>query len=134
MTVREFFNKYQGTSVDFDGYYGPQCVDLVQYYNRDVIGGPLLTGNAKDIWGTYPKNFYTQTPNLPNNFPSLGDIIIWDGGMGNGNGHIAIAGFANIWNFASFDQNWTNGAPCQFINHTYNNIIGWITPVKGVSF
>ncbi len=119
--------------MDFDGYYGAQCVDLIQFYNRDVIGGPILTGNAKDIWGTYSKDFYKQVPNLPNNFPSLGDIIIWDGGMGRGLGHIAIVGFANVWSFASFDQNWTNGAPSEFINHNYSNIIGWLSPVKGVT-
>lgn len=134
MSIREFFNTYQGNGVDFDGYYGDQCVDLVQYYNRDVVTAPLLTGNAKDIWYTYPQQFYTQIPNLPNNYPSLGDIIVWDSGVGSGNGHIAIAAFANIWNLASFDQNWVNGSPSRFENHTYNNIIGWLHPIKEISF
>jgi hypothetical protein len=128
MILRDFFNTYEGNGVDFDGYYGDQCVDIVQFYNKDIIGAPILTGNAKDIWNTYPKGFYTQIPNLPNNYPQVGDIVIWDGGVGSGNGHIAIAGFSNVWALATFDQNWIPGDPCKFVNHNYNNIIGWLRP------
>lgn len=41
--------------VDYDGAWGDQCVDLVQQYNKVIVGGPFLTGQAaKDIWETYP--------------------------------------------------------------------------------
>lgn len=128
MTLQEFFNQYDGKSVDYDSYYGPQCVDLVQFYNRDVIGAPRLTGNAADIWSSFPHDFYDAIPNGPDNFPSPGDIVIWNTKVGGGAGHIAICRDATKDNFTSFDQNWPTGSPSHFQPHTYTNVFGWLHP------
>ena len=51
--VEDFFEKYNNKYVDYDGFYGTQCVDLVQYYNKEVVGGSFLAGEgAADIWKT----------------------------------------------------------------------------------
>lgn len=119
----------EGQSLDFDGVYGPQCVDEVQFYNRDVVGGPFLYGaSAKDIAQTYPTDFYTWTDNSPTNFPSLGDIVIW-GTLVGPDGHIAVCRDGNPNSFVSLDQNWNYVGSCQFITHSYNGVLGWLTPI-----
>ena len=55
MTLLEFVNKHIGKKVDFDGYYGPQCVDLYRQYCQDVWEIPH-TGSvegAKDLVEKY---------------------------------------------------------------------------------
>ena len=129
MTIKQFFDTYKDKASDFDGYYGAQCVDLVQFYNRDVYGGPRLTGNAADVWDTYPKDSYTRVVNSPTNNPAQGDIVIWNRNAGNGAGHIAVCFAADSSHFTSLDQNW--GVPqAIFIVHDYTNVMGWLHPTK----
>lgn len=127
MTAQEFFNKYNGVGLDFDGYYGDQCVDEVQYYNRDVVGAPALTGNAIDIFTTYPKDFYDQVTNTPDGVPQVGDIVIWGTSIGQ-YGHIAIFVKGDPNQFTSFDQNWPLNSLCHFQPHNYSGVVGWLHP------
>jgi len=128
MTFQQFFDQYNGQGVDFDGFYGDQCVDLVQYYNRDVVGGPVLTGNAADIWTTYPPAYYSRVANTPTGVPQLGDIVIWDGSLNGGPGHIAVFEQGDANGFTSFDQNWPVGSLCHFQSHDYTKVLGWLHP------
>lgn len=54
LSLQQFVDKYNGLSVDFDGVYGYQCVDLFNYYNQDVVGAPWIgtpvTGGARDLF------------------------------------------------------------------------------------
>lgn len=130
MTVEEFKQKYNGKGVDFDGYYGDQCVDLFQFYNRDIVGAPVVGGNAIDIPNTYPKNFYTWIPNTPTNVPEPGDVIIWGAKVGP-YGHIAIFLKGDATSFTSLDQNWPVGSIVHEQNHKYTEgVIGWLHPTK----
>lgn len=71
-----------GQSIDYDGVYGAQCVDLIKaYYN--YLGVSPVTGNGVD----YTKNV------LPNGWlriqgvkPQKGDILVYTGDYG----HVAI--------------------------------------------
>lgn len=133
MTVSEFFTKYNGRGIDFDGYYGFQCMDLWQQYNKEVVGGPRIAAPyAKDVWAKnlYPKDFYTKIANTPNGVPQKGDVIIWSGAANGGFGHIAVYYDGNVWNFRSFDQNWPTGSWCHFQPHNYNYVYGWLRPKK----
>lgn len=127
MTTQEFFDKYNGQSIDFDGFYGSQCADEFLQYNQDVVNAPRVYGNAVDIWSNYNPGFYDRIENTPDNFPQFGDVIIWGTGIGTF-GHIAIVKEANINSFISLDQNWNNVQHCQFITHNYNAVLGWIRP------
>ena len=127
ITIDEFFNKYNGKGIDFDNFYGFQCVDLAQQYNQEAINAPRLTGNAADIWDSYPKNFYTRISNTPTGVPQKGDIVIWNKAL-NGVGHIAVFKEGNVNTFVSFDQNWPTGSKCHFQNHNYNFVLGWLRP------
>jgi hypothetical protein len=142
MNIQNFFAKWNNIGADFDGAFGNQCVDLVQFYNQEVVGGPHLVGaGAKDIWDTYPKNTYDRIPNTPTGVPVMGDIMIW--GIAAGPfGHIAVVKSADVNNFTSFDQNWPQQGVqdgsgnfigtgvCHFQGHNYTSpaVLGWLHP------
>lgn len=123
MTVSEIMTLLDGVFVDFDGYYGDQCVDWVQIVNK-FYGAPRLTGqNASDIWNTYPQANYTRIINGPSNFPAEGDIVIWKGPPG----HIAIArkGCTSML-LKTMDQNFPTGSRVHSVDHNYNGVLGWL--------
>lgn len=94
MKLDEFITTKINTNVDYDGYYGAQCVDLFRQYCKDVLEIPVHTGavsGAKEIWTNYD--------NLPNEVkyfarvvgnPLSGDVVVWDSTKSNNHGHVAI--------------------------------------------
>lgn len=131
MTIQQFLDKYLGQFIDFDGYYGAQCVDLIQQYNKEVFGGGFIPGQgAADIWETYPTEIYNRVLNTIDALPQLGDIMIWKKTTSLPFGHIAIVKNASQTKFTSLDQNWPTGGKCQYIEHNYENpqVIGWLHP------
>lgn len=132
MTIDEFLNKYQNKSNDFDGVYGSQCFDLFQFYNRDVVGAPFVTGaGAKDIWNTYPKDFYERIDNNPTNYPKKGDVMIW-GDKHGAYGHVAICsedGNPQTDSFTVLSQNDPAGVPSIYKTYTnWRGVLGWLRP------
>jgi len=133
MTIQEFLDKYNGKFVDFDGYYGAQCVDLIQQYNKEVFGGGFITGQgAADIWETYPTDIYDRYLNTIDFIPKLGDIVIWKKTTSLPYGHIAIIKTASQLKFTSLDQNWPTGSNCHYVDHNYENpmVLGFLRPKK----
>jgi len=130
MKIVEFFKKYNGIGVDFDGYYGFQCVDLYRKYCEEVLKIPQSRGvtGAYQIWETYLKEHFTQIKNTPDGVPILGDVIIWNKNAGLGYGHVAVFNYGDKNEFVSFDQNFPTGSVCHFQNHNYTNIFGWLRP------
>lgn len=116
---------------DFDGYYGFQCYDLAQFYNRDVVGNPAR------FYGLYAADIITQAgtkyrriDNTPEFVPQLGDLMVWNKKMGGGAGHVAICtGEGDTTFFMSLDQNWVRGE-ATYIRHTYDNVIGVLRPLE----
>jgi len=132
MTIDEFLNKYQNKSNDFDGVYGSQCFDLFQFYNRDVVGAPFVTGaGAKDIWNTYPKDFYERIDNGPTNYPKKGDVMIWGSAYGP-YGHVAICsedGNPQTDSFTVLSQNDPAGVPSIYKTYSdWKGVLGWLRP------
>ena len=128
MNYQEFKNKYNGKGIDFDGFYGFQCMDLYQQYNKEVIDGPHIPSNASGVWSNYPKELYDRIENTPEVIPQEGDIVIWNNNVGGGYGHIAVFDSGDIDKFVSFDQNWPVGSVSHLQNHTYTNVSGWLRP------
>lgn len=128
-----FLNRWMGQSIDWDGLYGPQCVDEIAQYCIDN-GKPVAYANAKD-WANHPalQAAFDWTENNPADYyqiPKRGDIIVWSGNLpgSGGYGHIAI------WDmvvspgiFNSLDQNW-GGQYVHFQSHNWDYILGWWTP------
>lgn len=130
MTITEFVKKWEGKDADFDGYFKTQCMDLAQFYNRDVVGSRRLFGNAIDQWSNYPKESYTRIPYKAGAIPKEGDVIIWGSGVGQF-GHIAVCLSAESNNFLSFDANWPIGSRCHKQKHTYAGVLGWLRQLNG---
>lgn len=94
MTLDEFVKEYEGKKVDYDGYYGAQCVDLVRLYIRLVWGLP----QPKNIISAYEA--YTHWLRCSDGFNEIswksitkiarGDIIVFPPTDTNLHGHIAI--------------------------------------------
>lgn len=98
MTLEEFVKKYIGKKVDYDGVYGPQCVDLFRQYVCDVLliaehtGSCASSGGAKDLFLDYhkmpiEKKYFTRSASKT---CKAGDVLIWNESLTNKYGHIAI--------------------------------------------
>ena len=134
MTLNEFVNKYLGKKVDFDGYYGGQCVDLYRQYVKDVLGFPQSpgVGGAAEIWDSASPEYYDFIPNTPTGVPEPGDIVIWNRRMGGGFGHVAIFLNGDVNSFTSLDQNWPTLDKVTKTEHNYNSVIGWLHPKENM--
>jgi hypothetical protein len=138
MKPQEFFDKYTGKAIDFDGRYGNQCVDSFNQYLKEVlgIGNPIQmfpVMSAYQIWD-YGKNnpHFTRIENTPTGIPQEGDIIIWANDKNFPDGHVAIFQSGDVNSFVSFDQNYPMGSLCHFQTHNYTNpkVIGWLRPTQ----
>jgi len=129
ITPDTFFAEWDGKGIDFDGYYGFQCVDLFHQYDKECVGGRVIAGNAVDLFNNYDHDHYYQILNSPTNCPIKGDVVIWGQGLGP-YGHIAVAKDGDANSFTSFDQNFPLGSLCHFQPHNYKNVLGWLRPGK----
>ncbi|MFT4245057.1 MAG: CHAP domain-containing protein [Micrococcaceae bacterium] len=71
--------------------YGAQCVDLFDYYFKDVTGkNPPLVVGAKDLWGMPGdlSNYFEKVP--ASQTPRQGDVAVWGYTWGRGYGHVAV--------------------------------------------
>jgi len=132
--IQKFFAKYDGKYIDFDGFYGNQCMDLYRQFVKEVLKLPQSPGviGAADVWDTYLKEHNDKIENTLDALPQEGDIIIWKRASSLPYGHIAICAKAGQLSFTSFDQNYPTGSPCHFQNHRYVNVLGWLR-AKGVN-
>lgn len=98
MTLEEFVKVNNGRKVDYDGVYGPQCVDLFRQYVWDVLGIKEHTGScassggAKDLFLDYhkmpiEKKYFIRSASKT---CKAGDVLIWNESLSNKYGHIAI--------------------------------------------
>ena len=68
-----------GQSIDYDGVYGAQCVDLAYAYVAYLGHSELISGDAIDFaYKTLPSGWSYQSS------PQAGDIVIWDKGVNMG--------------------------------------------------
>ena len=95
MKLSEFIQRNIGCKVDFDGFNGPQCVDLFRQYDKDVLGIPRTepVEGAKDLFLKYD-----SMPKLKKYFVAMktrdaryGDVIVYGATEKNRFGHVAIA-------------------------------------------
>lgn len=137
MNLQEFIKKYEKKTVDFDGAYGGQCVDLFNRYLFDVLGikNPIQqfpVASAYQIYGYGQNNqSFACIPNTPTAVPQAGDIIIWNQGVGP-HGHVGIFVEGDVMSFRSFEQNWNGVQKCVIVNHPYDHVIGWLRPKRNV--
>ena len=137
MTLLDFKNKYLGKQVEYHSFGSGaknQCVDLVNQYLTEVLGLDHIIGtNAKDFKDIYNPEQLIWIVNTPEGVPQAGDIVVWNGRVGEGAGHVAIFLEGNATTFSSLDQNWSQKERVITENHTYSNVTGWLRPKGGDS-
>jgi hypothetical protein len=139
--LQVFILRWTGIAADFDGKYGAQCFDLIQFWSQ-AIGGPFITGaTAKDI-ANFQNPFYTWVPNSPSNAPAPGDIFVYGEPWGkyvdaNGNtqycGHTGVVVTADANTVTIFEQNDKtatdpNGLPAVMTHAYLPGALGWLHP------
>lgn len=78
-----------GKSLNPDGAFGAQCVDVAVAFNLEVVGGPSISGNGNQWYANgAASGAYTQISK--GSTPQKGDIACWGGYYGGGYGHVAI--------------------------------------------
>lgn len=90
-SVDGFVSQWNGKSADYDNAYGAQCMDLFNFYNRDVVGAPrVAVATAAQVYGAAPANYTRLGASAP---AVKGDVAVWGSGLPNGTGgagHVAI--------------------------------------------
>lgn len=129
--IDDFVAARNGQSLDYDGAYGAQCVDLAQYWAQ-YLGTHTFRGNAIDIINQGNDDSYVTVMNGPTNFPEPGDIVVWaanDSQVGTGPyGHVDICVRADANTLTTFDQNWVV-VPAHVVTHrNYQGVVGWLHP------
>lgn len=128
MRTLAFAQTVLGQTVQAPGGIGGQCVDLVNIFVHDVLNRDYVRLNAAD-WRHLRLPSLPYQPNLPHNFPLLGDIVIWmyypahDISLF---GHIAICIAADPMHLVTLDQDWPNGSGVALTLHDYGGITGWL--------
>lgn len=128
----------KGKGIDYDGYYGYQCMDLAAAYIMYVTDNKYRTwGNAIDAirnnFGSYAKII----KNTPSFEPKAGDVVVWTTGNFSTYGHIAIVLNGNpggdLQTLTVIEQNWNGGgaSKTEFATvrtHDYTGITHFIRP------
>lgn len=123
-----FVSKYNNRYVDFDGRYGAQCVDLFNYFNRDVVGaGFVSAAYAFQLYGNAPTSKYDKLPASAT--PQKGDVAVWSSNLpGSGRaGHVAIVLSNAGGNINVLEQN-RQGSPSIVHSESKNYLLGYLRP------
>lgn len=124
-----YINKLEGKGWDFDGVYGWQCFDLVNYYWKYVTNHSLAGASAKDI---PTKNDFKGYATIYKE-PKVGDVAVFNADYGYGHGHTSIVTKVDKSGFESLDQNWYDGGSekkevAQRVYHKHDDNIVFIRP------
>ena len=107
----DWVNKQVGKQLDYDGYYGAQCVDLICYYYK-YLGAAVLYGDAKNYaTNATPAGWNRIGFNANVKDVQPGDIAVW---TGTSTGHVAIVVSVDANGFNVAEQNYAAGADGTF--------------------
>ena len=125
ISLTQFIKKYLGTKVDFDGKFGPQCVDLARQYYSEVLDVPQFppVEGAKDIIKNPGKLKVIKEDALADY--SSGDVLIWGASRTNQYGHVAI--LVSIYNtkyFIVLEQDGFKQDGCKLASRSRENLLG----------
>lgn len=124
----DFVAKHKNRAWDYDGYYGAQCVDLFNYFNRDVVrAGFVPVTYAHQLYAKAPASKYQKLG--ANATPRKGDVAIYNSHVSSyGTGHVAIVlKVVNGSTLQVIDQNWS-GPKATIHNIGKRNLTGYLRP------
>ena len=108
MTHEEYKKLYLTKSVDNDGVYGKQCMDMAHHYCKSVYGVDCPKWDAYSLWNKKRDPRYIKIANTLSNHPKQWDIVIFAPTTINKYWHIAVVDNGNPSNLAVVEQNgWT---------------------------
>ncbi|MGT2923892.1 CHAP domain-containing protein [Streptococcus caviae] len=126
----------RGVGVDYDGQYGTQCVDLVNWVFGKFFGRPL-SGNAINLLDSAKQNGYTVIYKSSGVAPKAGDVFVMNsiiGGVNYGHTGLVIED-SNSSNMKTVEQNVDGnadalyvGGPARYRTRSLTDVIGWIRP------
>lgn len=137
IALSKFRDQVIGKQIEFHSYGATafnQCTDLVNLYINQVLDTQtkdyteIIGTNAKDFNTKYDPEDFEWIPNTPDGVPQPGDIIVWNGRVGGGAGHVAVFLEGNVNSFTSLDQNWSQVERVTLETHNYANVSGWLRP------
>lgn len=120
-----------GKSIDWDGYYGAQCVDLIMAYVGE-LWGVTMRGNALDYrYSNLPAGFVRYSKNEVSILP--GDIVVWH--MTLPWGHIGVVIGVEGNTLICVEQNvdgnpdaLTRGGPARIVRRNFEKLACIIRP------
>ncbi|MEJ7541218.1 SH3 domain-containing protein [Staphylococcus intermedius] len=130
----QYIQNHIGVGVDFDGYYGYQCMDLIVDYMYQLSNGNVrLNGNAYQAKNNQLGNYAKVFPKKPGFVPKAGDIVVWYPRPWNAHyGHIGIVKEASSKQFTSLEQNIRGnlsfGEVGRLATHQYSDVAYFIRP------
>lgn len=129
--------RQEGKSIDYDGAYGAQCVDLIMKYCHTVFG-VWIGGNGCDYRDYCPTEGHnantipagwTRTQYTKGDIPQPGDIIVYipqSKGVPSKNGHVSICISATENSYTCMSQ---SGGKTKYLTKShYDNVWGFIHP------
>ena len=112
-----------GKSLDYDGVYGAQCVDLIKYY-YDYLGcASYARGNGADYASNTLPSGWTRYQGAQ---PQPGDILVYGASSSNPYGHVAIYES----DYVTYHQNFNGCTYVVRFNYHYKNDV--YSPYWGV--
>lgn len=131
MTINDFVAANNNKALDFDGQYGPQCMDLIQFWAK-ALGKRQFTGNANNVPGENHDQ-WAWINNSPNAVPTPGSIMCFapnNPATHTGQfGHVDIFLSGDVHSFTALDQNWAGIQRCVEVHHgSYAGVLGWLQP------
>ena len=118
-------NSKVGQSIDWDGCYGAQCVDLIAaYYN--YLGASTPGGNACAYAYNALPSGWKRVQNASGVVPEPGDIAVYDVGWKGGKyGHVAIVINADLYNMTTVEQYGSTDHKTHKVTYPYNRGNGY---------
>jgi len=127
--VDRYVTSVNGKSIDVDGAYGAQCVDLVQHYFTNVVGGGNVFGNGKD-WYNNSTALAACTQVAAGAAARKGDIACYGPSHGGGYGHVAIVLDDLGGSLKTLTQ---NPGPAHIENLGKAGLMGYLRPKKALT-
>jgi len=119
-------NSQIGRSLDYDGAYGAQCVDLTKYYYA-YLGVSPVNGNGCDYATNVLPNGWQRIPYSSGFAAQPGDIAVWTYST-SAYGHVAIVTGASTSSMNVVEQNASTGTRAHSYSYSYGTFFGVIRP------
>lgn len=134
---QSFKDRYDGQFVEKNDTSNlNQCMDLVTAWAdelgipRDAVTGILYAKNLYLSPKQSTKDYFDIIPYEEGLTPQVGDVVVWDEGIGGVAGHAAISNgdsSANEW-LSTFSQNYPTGTESHAEDFNFDHILGWLRP------